>query len=185
MIDITYPEMVFAITAVWILLRAVFAAKKRRVSLKYEAKLLTVYICLIVIARIVYFPWHTENGHIGHLVFDAEKMIPFRTNLIPIVHIFDRYYGWKMNIIGNVCMFIPVGIVWPLCFKRLDKMWKAVSAAAGLSLFIELSQLLFYTRYTDVDDLIMNTSGALIGAAIYFSTARLIQHKKTKSPKAE
>ena len=87
---------------------------------KYEAKLLTVYICLDVIARIVYFPMHLVEGRIASLYLDVEKIFPMWINVIPIVHMFDAYDGWLINIIGNVTMFIPVGLAWPFCFKKLD-----------------------------------------------------------------
>ena len=65
-------------------------------------------------------------------------------------------------------MFIPVGIVWPVCFKKLNNFGKTVLAGAAYSFLIEMSQLLFYDRGTDIDDLILNTTGVVIGALIYF-----------------
>ena len=41
-----------------------------------------------------------------------------------------------------------------------------LAAGAGLSLGIELLQLPFYVRSTDVDDLILNTLGVAIGFGI-------------------
>ena len=102
-------------------------------------------------------------------------------NLVPIVHMFDIYDGWLMNIIGNVTMFIPVGLAWPFCFKKLDTIGKAVLAGGGLTLFIEITQLPFYSRCSDIDDLIMNTTGVLIGAVIYFGIKRLVSRKKRDS----
>ena len=43
---------------------------------------------------------------------------------------------------------------------------------AGFPLFIELSQLPFYDRCSDIDDLILNTVGIFIGALIYFGVKR-------------
>ena len=43
-------------------------------------------------------------------------------------------------------------------------------------IFIELSQLLCTERHTDIDDVILNTSGVLIGACILFAIRKL---KKT------
>ena len=74
-------------------------------------------------------------------------------------------------------MFIPVGIVWPICFKELDSVLKTVFAGAGFTLLIEISQLLFYERCSDIDDLILNTTGVMIGAMIYFG----IRAVKTKN----
>ena len=65
-------------------------------------------------------------------------------------------------------MFIPVGMSWPFCFKKLDKVWKTVLAGFGYSLFIELTQLFVFGRSTDIDDLMLNTIGALIGALIFY-----------------
>ncbi|HCW04256.1 MAG TPA: hypothetical protein DGK91_06850 [Clostridium sp.] len=70
-------------------------------------------------------------------------------------------------------MFIPVGIVWPICFKKLDNIGKAILAGAIFSLLIEISQLLFYERCSDIDDLILNTAGVAIGALIYFGCKKL------------
>lgn len=168
MLEITYWQMLTFITIVWIIMRVVLGIKRQEFRPLQELKLLMVYICIIVIARIVYFPWHHVNGHIDTLQFDVSKIIPPKVNLIPIVRLFEVYDGWQMNIIGNITMFIPVGIVWPVCFKKLDSLGKTILAGGLFSLCIEITQLLFYSRCSDVDDLILNTSGVVIGAIIYF-----------------
>ena len=48
---------------------------------------------------------------------------------------------------------------------------------------IEVSQLLFYERSSDIDDLILNTTGAFIGALIYFSAVALIKRSKKNTVK--
>ena len=154
-------------------MRTICGIKNQKVDWKHEAKLLTVYICLVVISRIVYFPMHLEEGRIASLYLDVDKIYPFWINLTPIVHMFDVYDGWLINIIGNIAMFIPVGLVWPFCFKKLDTIGKTVLAGAGYTLFIEITQLPFYSRCSDIDDLIMNTTGVLIGAIIYFGVKRI------------
>ena len=181
MFEITYKGLFIFITLAWILARAICGIKNRKVHWKHEAKMLTVYICLVVIARIVYFPMGLVEGRIASLVLDVDKIFPLWINLIPIVHLFDVYDGWLINIIGNITMFIPVGAVWPFCFKKLDTLGKTVLAGASLPLFIELTQLPFYDRCSDIDDLILNTTGILIGALIYFGVKRLYTRKKRVS----
>lgn len=180
MLEITYKQMFLFITLVWIAVRAFLAFKKRGIDWNREALLITVFLCLIFIARIVYFPFHLVNGHIAHLVFDTNRILPFWTNLQPFTFLSTFYNYWQLNIIGNILMFIPVGIVWPLCFKKLDNIWKTVFAGVGLSLFIELSQLPFYQRNTDIDDLILNTTGVLMGAVIFFLIKKRLNHSKHK-----
>lgn len=178
MFEITYTELFIFITLAWVGARVISGMRNHKVNWKYEAKLLTVYICLVVIARFVYFPLRLVEGRIAGLVLDVEKIFPLWINLMPIVHLFDVYDGWLINIIGNITMFIPVGLVWPFCFKKLDTIGKTVLVGAGFSLFIEITQLPFYDRCSDIDDLILNTTGILIGALICFSIKRLKIRKK-------
>ena len=178
MFEITYKELFIFVTLAWIVARVICGIRNQKVDWKNEAKLLTVYICLVVIARIVYFPMHLVEGRIASLVLDVEKIFPLWVNFIPIVHMFDEYDGWLINIIGNITMFIPVGLAWPFCFKKLDTIGKTVFAGAGFPLFIEITQLPFYSRCSDIDDLIMNTTGIFIGAIIYFGVKRLNTRKK-------
>jgi len=168
MVVITYLDMFIFITIVWVLLRLYFAIRGKSFDIKNELKLLLVYICIVVVARFVYFPLGLDNGHIKPLVFDSRRVFPIWYNFVPIVHMFDDYDGWLINIIGNITMFIPVGICWPICFKKLDKIWKAILAVFGFTLFIEISQILFFDRCSDIDDLIMNGTGGVIGVLIYF-----------------
>ena len=179
MFEITYKGLFIFITLAWIVTRAICGIKNKKVDWKYEAKLLTVYICLVVIARIVYFPMRLVEGRIASLVLDVDKIFPLWMNLIPIVHLFEVYDGWLINIIGNVTMFIPVGLAWPFCFKQLDTLGKTVLVGAGFPLFIEITQLLFYDRCSDVDDLILNSTGILIGALIYFGV-KLLKNRKNR-----
>ncbi len=178
MLEITYKGLFIFITFAWIVARVICGIRNKKVDWKYEAKLLTVYICLVVIARIVYFPRRLVEGRIVSLFLEVDKIFPMWINLIPIVHLFDVYDGWLINILGNIIIFIPVGLAWPFCFKKLDTIGKTVLAGAGFTLFIEITQLPFYSRCSDVDDIILNTTGAVIGALIYFWVKRLKGRKK-------
>lgn len=178
MIEITYKGLFIFITLLWIVARIICGIRSKKVDLKHEAKLLTVYICLVVIARIVYFPMRLVEGRIASLFLDVNKIFPLWINLIPVVHLFDLYDGWLINIIGNISMFIPVGLAWPFCFKKLDTIGKTILAGGGFSLLIEITQLPFYDRCSDVDDLILNTTGVFIGAIIYFIIKRLRTYNK-------
>jgi glycopeptide antibiotics resistance protein len=181
MFQITYKGLFIFITLAWIAARVICGINRKKVDWKREVKLLTVYICMVVIARIVYFPMRLVEGRIASLILDVDKIFPLWINLIPIVHLFDVYDGWQINIIGNITMFIPVGLAWPFCFKKLDTIGKTVLIGAGFPLFIEITQLPFYDRCSDIDDLILNTTGIFIGALIYFGIRRLSITKKRVS----
>ena len=178
MFEISYIELLIFITFVWVLSRTIIGIKKHQLNWKYEVKLLTLYMCLVVIARIVYFPMRLVDGHIASLVLDVEKIFPMWINLIPFVHLFDVYDGWLINIFGNIAMFIPVGLALPFCFEKCDSTVKTLTLGMIFPLIIEITQLPFYDRCSDIDDFMLNTIGILIGAFMYFSIQRLKSRKK-------
>ena len=72
-----------------------------------------------------------------------------------------------INVIGNSFLFLPVGIVYPIACKKLNTHGKVIAAGVGTSLAIEILQLPFFDRVTDIDDLILNSAGYLLGYGIY------------------
>lgn len=168
MIEFNFWITSAVIVALWVLFRAVIALKNHTISFKREAQLLLVLVCIVVVFRVVMFPLHHVDGHVGTLKYDPDKIFPIWYNLVPIYHLFDIYDGWQINIIGNILLFVPVGIIWPFCFKKLNSVGKTVLAGAGFTLLIEIIQLPLFGRCSDIDDMILNTTGVLIGALIYF-----------------
>ena len=71
-----------------------------------------------------------------------------------------------INIIGNVTMFIPTGIILPVIYKKLHSFPRTVLAGGLISLCIEILQLPLSDRTSDINDLILNTSGVVIGYGI-------------------
>ena len=63
-------------------------------------------------------------------------------------------------------MLVPFGFLVPIIWKNYRKFYKTLFLGAGFSLMIEISQLIT-NRTTDVNDLIANTIGALIGYIIW------------------
>lgn len=169
MFSVTYPTLVVLITAAWCIVRAVCAIRAKTLRPRREAQLILVYICLVVVARFTFFPFSKVEGVIQPLVFDAARALPPRINLIPFVHLLDYEVKREaiLNVVGNTAMFLPLGIVWPVCFRQLNTPGKALAAGAGVSLVIELLQLPFFDRVSDVDDLILNTLGFALGYGIY------------------
>ena len=169
MIEIPFllTEVLFA--AVWLLLRLCVWVKNGRIDWKREAVLLLMYVNLAVIIRFSFFPMSLLNGKVRPLLFDPARVLPFRANLVPFVLLFDYDIKRELlaNVIGNFSMFIPSGAVLPIVYRKLDSFWKVAGAGILLSLCIELLQLPFFQRTTDIDDLILNTAGVMVGYGIY------------------
>ncbi|MBP0723730.1 VanZ family protein [Bacillus sp. RG28] len=93
------------------------------------------------------------------------NLIPFKT--ISIYLFADINFNIRIeNIAGNIIGFMPFGFILPLLSKRFFKFKTITVATFSLSLTYELIQLVFGFGIFDVDDLILNTLGGMLG---YFS----------------
>ena len=186
MFKISYAFLVALITVTWLICRAIVWRRQGCIRWKRELALLFVYICIVVVARFTFFPFSKVNGQIQPLVFDAALTFPPRVNLIPIVYLMDypERRDALLNLIGNTAMFVPLGIVWPSVFRKLDSHGKVIAAGVGYSLLIELAQLPFFDRVSDIDDLLLNSLGFLLGYGIYLlvKTSKRI-HKRRRGRK--
>lgn len=181
MIEIQFLFLELAFASIWLAIRFGVWVKQKHIDWKREAVLLLMYINLAVIIRFVFFPMDKVDGQVQPLIFDIATAFPFRVNLVPLVNLFD--YDSKrdllLNVIGNVAMFIPSGIVLPIIYKRLDTFIKVIFAGGGISLCIEMMQLPFSVRASDIDDLILNSVGVMLGYGIY-ALVRCLKRAKRK-----
>ena len=169
MVEIPFLFLEVVFTSIWLAIRGGVWGKQKHIDWKREAVLLLMYINLAVIIRFVFFPMSKVDGRVQPLIFDIAMAFPFRVNLFPLVNLFD-YDSTRdllVNVIGNVAMFIPSGIVLPIIYKGLDSFIKVILAGGGISLCIEIIQLPFSVRASDIDDLILNTVGVILGYGIY------------------
>lgn len=182
MIQFYYGPTVLVISLIWIAVRAFFAVRQKKISWKRELQLLLVYICIVVVVRFTFFPFFKIDGKIQPLIFDAALMFPPRINLIPFVNLlnYEVFKEILINVIGNTAMFIPLGVIWPSVFKQLNTHGKVFTAGIATSLIIEILQLPFFDRVSDIDDLILNTVGFMSGYGLYLlaKTVKSHCHKK-------
>lgn len=175
MIEISFLSGQIFVVCGWILWR-VLANRRKTVDWKSEAKQLLFLINLLVIYRVTFHPFSKVDGQVQPLIFEWAAAWPFRMNLVPLVNLLD-YESKKdllLNVIGNFALFIPTGIVTPILYRHLDSLKKVTLTGFLISLTIEIIQLPFAVRASDVDDLILNTAGCLLGYALY----RLFRRKE-------
>lgn len=84
----------------------------------------------------------------------------------------DSYY---VNIIGNIVMFIPLGLGLPLLWKRMHNFFRFNAAILLIPVMIELIQL-FIWRSVDIDDVLLNFIGGTIGGLLC-ALVRLVSRK--------
>ena len=80
---------------------------------------------------------------------------------------------------GNIIMFMPIGFFPALLWKNW-RWWKSLLAGFCTSCTIEFVQL-FVGRSTDIDDVILNTTGALAGFGLFWILKKLLPDKIGRS----
>lgn len=182
MIEISFMAGMILVLCTWILFRLTAYWKAKRVDWKHEGWQVFFLINLLVIIRFTFYPFSTVNGQVQPLIFDFATAWPFRMNLVPFVNLldYDSSSDLLINIIGNFAMFIPTGVMLPLIYKNITGFKKVFLTGAVISLIIEIIQLPFAVRASDVDDLILNTAGCLVGYAFY-ALVRWIVNARKKS----
>ncbi|NLC96234.1 MAG: VanZ family protein [Erysipelotrichaceae bacterium] len=76
-----------------------------------------------------------------------------------------NYQYILINVLGNIVAFIPLGILLPIIYGKKG-LFNVLIYGFTFSFFIEIIQSLLF-RATDVDDIMLNTLGTLIGYFIY------------------
>lgn len=77
-----------------------------------------------------------------------------------------------VNFFGNIAYFVPAGALLPLVRSRPTSARQVALAAFALSGAVELAQYASGRRVCDVDDVLLNVSGALLGYALFRATRR-------------
>ncbi len=80
---------------------------------------------------------------------------------------------WIRQLVGNLLLLMPIGLLGPIAFPALNGWIRVFAAALVFSVAIEFAQLWIPNRMADVDDVLLNVSGALLGYGI-LTIARLV-----------
>lgn len=75
--------------------------------------------------------------------------------------------GFIVNIFGNVLAFMPYGFLLPLLNKAYRGFYRIVLLSILFSFVIEVSQLLLKVGVFDVDDILMNSIGGILGFVVF------------------
>ena len=134
---------------------------------------------IVVIGLTIFTKKLTIGLLVGYVLVILGETVIFRTPTTRLhfqPQLFWSYKVWdiqKEQIIANVLAYIPLGLL----AGRLWK-WKGILAGIGLSITSELLQLITSRGLCEIDDIIHNTLGTLIGVSIYIICANLIKKKR-------
>ncbi len=117
-----------------------------------------IYICMVIYETLV-----PIVPSIPHLFQHGYRTM----NLNPFIDIVEQHSNAEEEVILNILLFVPFGFLFPTIQPNNHK--RTILYAFLFSSFIELTQpILSPFRASDITDLITNTSGAIIGYAIYY-----------------
>ena len=106
-----------------------------------------------------------DKGAFAKYINTSTNFIPFATVKLFIKGYVSDYLSlWDtvVNLLGNFLVFMPFTFFTAIFFKKPRAYAKMLVTVLIATVVIELLQLLFLTGATDIDDLILNTSGAML-----------------------
>lgn len=90
-----------------------------------------------------------------------------------------NHFFWFMQIFLNIILFVPFGFLLPIISERFKSLWLTTVTGFVLSAEIETMQYITGRGLTEVDDVINNTAGALVGYILYVTVMWI--YKRTQA----
>ncbi len=145
--------MLFIFTVILVLVRLAYLFINKKKFVFYRE---FIMLCFIIYILLLYYIVTFQDNNYG-----TNNFVPFR-------EIFRYHYTSRLfikNVLGNIILFIPFGI-FVTRFIKTKKIFPTVVISFLVSCSIEFAQMRI-GRTADIDDVILNTFGGLIGALIY------------------
>lgn len=155
---------------VWFIARIAFRKRIPGVNISFMREFLyfIFFLYLIALATITIVPLSFAIHKTPSP--DDINLIPFKTTWNAIRHAAHQRFrpsGLFENTPGNIVMFLPLGFLLPLVAKKINSSTAIFLVALLCSASIELIQYIERSygayRSVDIDDVILNTLGALLG----------------------
>ncbi len=155
--------------------------------------MLTIFLVVIISIRLTYIHVNHEKfvfyKEFMNLVFVVYALLLFKLltntelntssglNLVPFKEIL-RYevgtYGFYFNVIGNILLFVPFGY-FVSSYVKASKVSHILFISVITSTTVELVQH-YIGRSFDVDDILLNVVGAIIGFLLYIGFTAIKKH---------
>lgn len=157
----TWPSIIISMVII-ISLRLVYLKKNNKKIIIYRELMQLLFIiyilCLFYVVTFQDVSWSSSN-------------------YIPFKEIFRYKLGSRLfikNVLGNIILFIPYGFFINY-YLRFDKLYPTILLSLLVSLTIETTQLLI-GRVFDIDDILLNIIGGIIGFCICYPLIQFNDH---------
>lgn len=176
MIIIPYLYIAIILIVIWISYRVICLKKIKKKNFKREFIINIFFLYFLILINLTICK-------MSMLQIDLDNN--FYINYVPLIETIRMFNNNFMgignalyNVIGNILLFIPFGFLIPLLFNKKNKFFIITLYGFLTSVLIEIIQLFTSFNTTDIDDIIFNTLGAVIGYFIFNIFYYLV--KKTK-----
>jgi len=151
-----------------------------------KAGWLLFYLYIILLSYFLFFSEHYGRDYIldeyrYNLEFlkEIKRFIKYRELL--------GFESFIVNILGNILAFAPFGFMLPLLNKKYRKFFLITFMSILFSLSVEVAQMLLKVGIFDVDDILLNSIGGILGY-LFFAICNSIYrraHAKNKKKRGK
>ena len=154
--------------------------------------LLGAWVAAIIALTLFPLAWRTNGVRPTVMSDPGEWPLPW-ASIVPFATIrssLEQGFGSAAGrvLIGNVLAFVPLGFLAPIVDRRWASALRVLALGLAVSAAVELAQLGWDLltglpwRSADVDDVIVNTIGGLVGYAIWRAATTVRTRRRTVSP---
>lgn len=167
------PIFLLGIVIICILLAVLFKKNNSLPKMKISiASLILYYYLCLLLTNIVGIPTMNEFIRLSQL---GESLFHPKVNFLPFSD------GFSLSFILNIFLFIPLGFLCPIISKTYERAKNIILLGFGLSLSVEVTQLFTLYRVTDINDLLTNVLGTVIG---YLCFQVILKFRSARSQEA-
>ena len=149
------------------------AKKSGKVNTQPFWRFLFVVYCAVMLWLLFGRSWGWDDG------LSYRQMLEQNINLTPLLTLRNYqsvvmqgpdhpyFIHCVINLLGNILLFIPAGCLLPKIFRPQRKFFRFFFTCTGLILLVETLQLVTLLGSFDIDDLILNLGGMILGWIFY------------------
>ena len=146
-----------------------------------KAGWLLFYLYIVLLSYFLFFSEHYGRDYISsdyrynlELFKEIKRFIEYRRQL--------GLESVLVNIVGNIIAFAPFGFLLPLLNKKYRRFFTITFLSMLFTLSVEVVQMLLKVGIFDVDDILLNTIGGILGYWSYLLLHSFVQrlHRRRK-----
>ena len=171
-----FPEMFFVGIIISVIAFALFCAVSLFLYKRQKFNKIQCFAAILLSLYIVVMLYFTVVGRYQH------KEYNYRINFFTSYKWFFEYNGRQVfrQLLINFVMLVPVGFLLPFIINVKHKYLITMALSLLLTAFIETAQLITQCGTFEIDDIINNFVGAVLGMLLYMLLDRIIQKRKNK-----